>query len=68
MVHSSQAAGDLQLALRGGGDRGGRVGGRQAGLAGEVPARGARLKGGRNEGGDLSGEQHFHANGGLVAP
>ena len=37
MVHSSQAAGDLQLALRGGGDRGGRVGGRQAGLAGQVP-------------------------------
>ena len=37
MVHSSQAAGDLQLALRGGGDRRGRVGGRQAGLAGQVP-------------------------------
>ena len=38
MLHSSQAPGDLQLALRGGGDRGGRVGGRQAGLAGQVPA------------------------------
>ena len=64
-----QAPRDLQLAVCGGGDGRGRVGGGQAGLAGEVPARRAGLQGGCNEGGDLPSKQHLlHTNGGLVAP
>ena len=69
MLPPPQAPGDLQLAVRGGGDGGGRVGGGQAGLAGQVPARGraAGLKrGGRRA---LPSKQHIHhTDGGLVAP
>ena len=67
MLPPPQAPGDLQLAVRGGGDGGGRVGGGQAGLAGEVPARRAGFKGG-DDGGALPSEQHIHTNGGLVTP
>ena len=44
MLPPPQAPGDLQLAVRGGGDGGGRVGGWQAGLAGQVPACRAGFK------------------------
>ena len=43
------------------------MGGGQAGLAGEVPARRAGFKGG-DDGGALPSEQHIHTNGGLVTP
>ena len=67
MLTSPQAPGDLQLAVRGGGDGGGRVGGGQAGLAGEVPARGPGFK--RGGAGALPCKQHIHHTyGGLVTP
>ena len=68
MLPPPQATGDLQLVVRGGGDGGGRVGGGQAGLAGQVPARGrAGFK--RGDGGTLNSKQHIqHTDGSLVAP
>ena len=62
MLPPPQAPGDLQLAVRGGGDGGGRVGGGQAGLAGEVPARRA----GRRGRGASPSFQRLHTNGSLV--
>ena len=69
MLPPPQAPGDLQLAVRGGGDGGGRVGGGQAGLAGQVPARGrAGLKRGDRGAFPISKQHIHHTDGSLVAP